>query len=116
MRIVPFRESKLTRMFQNYLRGKGTARMVVNATPFTGSFDETTHVMKFSAVAKQVSTAPVASKIDTGLNASQRIPSAQDLDTTRGAMAADMASLESYNKVLLERVSELQSQLAETER
>ena len=52
--IIPFRESKLTRLFQNFFLGKGKASMIVNISQCASVFDETYHVLKFSAVAKQV--------------------------------------------------------------
>ncbi|XP_075440349.1 kinesin-like protein KIF20A isoform X2 [Ascaphus truei] len=51
---VPFRESKLTRLFQPFFCGKGRACMIVNINQCASTYDETLHVMKFSAVAKQV--------------------------------------------------------------
>ncbi|KAG2458486.1 KI20A protein, partial [Polypterus senegalus] len=51
---VPFRESKLTRLFQGIFCGKGRACMIVNINQCASTYDETLHVMKFSAVAKQV--------------------------------------------------------------
>ncbi|KAM3929174.1 kinesin-like protein KIF20A [Leptodactylus fuscus] len=51
---VPFRESKLTRLFQPFFCGKGRACMMVNINQCASTYDETLHVMKFSAVAKQV--------------------------------------------------------------
>ncbi|KAJ3611488.1 hypothetical protein NHX12_021503 [Muraenolepis orangiensis] len=51
---VPFRESKLTKLFQNFFCGKGKASMIVNITQCASTYDETLHVMKFSAIAKQV--------------------------------------------------------------
>lgn len=58
--VVPFRESKLTRLFQNYLvgKGKGVRRgritMVVNVSNSAAVFDETVHVLKFSAITSKV--------------------------------------------------------------
>ncbi|XP_066925185.1 kinesin-like protein KIF20B isoform X2 [Clytia hemisphaerica] len=52
--IIPFRESKLTRLFQNFFLGKGKASMIVNISQCASVFDETYHVLKFSAVAKQI--------------------------------------------------------------
>ncbi|XP_065676955.1 kinesin-like protein KIF20B isoform X2 [Hydra vulgaris] len=52
--IIPFRESKLTRLFQSFFLGKGKAAMIVNISQCASVFDETSNVMKFSAVAKQV--------------------------------------------------------------
>ncbi|XP_008305932.1 kinesin-like protein KIF20A [Cynoglossus semilaevis] len=51
---VPFRESKLTKLFQAFFCGKGRASMIVNINQCASTYDETLHVMKFSAVAKQV--------------------------------------------------------------
>ena len=58
----PFRESKLTCLFQNYLIGKGTegmrqgkVTMFVNISNNASVFDETFHVLKFSALTGKVS-------------------------------------------------------------
>ncbi|NWI43897.1 KI20A protein, partial [Picathartes gymnocephalus] len=51
---IPFRESKLTRLFQPFFCGKGRACMIVNINQHTSTYDETLHVMKFSAIARQV--------------------------------------------------------------
>ena len=52
--MIPFRESKLTRLFQGFFCGKGRASMIVNVNMCASMFDETFHVMKFSAIAKKV--------------------------------------------------------------
>ncbi|XP_071341857.1 kinesin-like protein KIF20A isoform X2 [Trachinotus anak] len=51
---IPFRESKLTKLFQAVFLGKGKASMIVNINQCASTYDETLHVMKFSAIAKQV--------------------------------------------------------------
>lgn len=51
---MPYRDSKLTRLFQSFLLGKGKAAMIVNISKMPLLFDETLQVLKFSAVAKQV--------------------------------------------------------------
>ncbi len=51
---MPFRESKLTRMFKSFLTGYGKASMVVNVSQAPYLFDETVQVMKFAAVASKV--------------------------------------------------------------
>uniref|UniRef100_A0A3B4TNE1 Kinesin-like protein n=1 Tax=Seriola dumerili TaxID=41447 RepID=A0A3B4TNE1_SERDU len=51
---IPFRESKLTKLFQAVFLGKGRASMIVNINQCASTYDETLHVMKFSAVANQV--------------------------------------------------------------
>ncbi|KAE8206807.1 hypothetical protein CF327_g7486, partial [Tilletia walkeri] len=61
--VVPFRHSKLTELFQSFFPGpdvslsgggSGRAVMIVNANPFDTGYDENSHVMKFSAVARDV--------------------------------------------------------------
>ncbi|XP_043101677.1 kinesin-like protein KIF20A [Puntigrus tetrazona] len=54
MSYIPFRESKLTRLFQGMFSGRGRASMIVNINQCASTYDETLHVMKFSAVARQV--------------------------------------------------------------
>lgn len=52
--MIPFRESKLTRIFSGFFMGQGKAVMIANASPSDYTFDETLHVLKFSALAKKV--------------------------------------------------------------
>ncbi|KAI9485316.1 MAG: P-loop containing nucleoside triphosphate hydrolase protein [Benjaminiella poitrasii] len=54
--IVPFRHSKLTELFKGTFEGDGKAVIIVNVNPFDTGFDENNHVMKFAAVAKNVTT------------------------------------------------------------
>ena len=51
---MPFRDSKLTRIFQSFFCGKGRASMIVNVNQVASLFDETLHALKYSAIAKQV--------------------------------------------------------------
>lgn len=51
---VPVRDSKLTRIFQGFFLGIGRAYMVTNISQAPDQFDETLHVLKFSALAQQV--------------------------------------------------------------
>jgi kinesin family protein 20 len=60
--VVPFRESKLTRMFQSFLVGHGKASMVVNISQAPYLFDESLQVLKFAAVASKVT---VVQKVET---------------------------------------------------
>ncbi|GFO47821.1 kinesin-like protein [Plakobranchus ocellatus] len=53
-RLVPFRDSKVTRILQNFFNGFGKAVMIVNVSQAASMFDDTLHVFKFSAIAKQV--------------------------------------------------------------
>lgn len=53
-RMIPYRDSKLTRLFQGFFSGRGKAVMIVNVNKCSTLFDETFQVFKFSAIAKQV--------------------------------------------------------------
>ncbi|KAK4469835.1 hypothetical protein MN116_007347 [Schistosoma mekongi] len=53
-KLVPYRDSKLTRLFQGFFTGQGRACMIVNASPNPELFDETLHALRFAALAKQV--------------------------------------------------------------
>ncbi|CAH1784367.1 unnamed protein product [Owenia fusiformis] len=81
-KIIPFRDSKLTRLFQSYFSGKGKASMIVNINQCATMFDETLHVCKFSAIAKQIKVEqevekvrpkPRAKGITMALNQSSRV-------------------------------------------
>lgn len=75
--IVPFRHSKLTEVLMDYFTGEGRAVcatsisklgsmfrlngdilqvMIVNVNPYDTGYDENSHVMKFAALAREVST------------------------------------------------------------
>uniref|UniRef100_A0A3P8WYB4 Kinesin-like protein n=1 Tax=Cynoglossus semilaevis TaxID=244447 RepID=A0A3P8WYB4_CYNSE len=58
--VVPFRDSKLTRVLQGYFCGRGTSCMVVNINPCASIYDETLQALKFSAIATQVGNAAVS--------------------------------------------------------
>ncbi|BGP09522.1 hypothetical protein JCM10049v2_005395 [Rhodotorula toruloides] len=77
--IVPFRHSKLTEMFQSFFVGDGKAVMIVNVNPYETGFDENSHVMKFSAVAKGVMT--VKRGPDAVVVAAAPVPVPQELKT-----------------------------------
>ena len=59
-KLVPFRNSKLTQLLQTYFVGKekgvreGRVVMCVNVSDDPSVFDETFHVLKFSALASKV--------------------------------------------------------------
>ncbi|KAF1378639.1 hypothetical protein PFLUV_G00192620 [Perca fluviatilis] len=56
--VVPFRDSKLTRVLQGFFCGQGTSSMVVNINPCASIYDETLQVLKFSAIATQLVHGP----------------------------------------------------------
>ena len=59
-RVVPFRESKLTRLFSDALGGNaaGAVAMVVNAGPSASDREETIQALRYGAVAREVRIAP----------------------------------------------------------
>ncbi len=59
--LVPFRESKLTRMFQSFLMGYGKASMVVNISQAPYLFDESVQVLKFAAIASKITVQKIES-------------------------------------------------------
>eukprot|EP00062_Callorhinchus_milii_P007087 gi/632948337/ref/XP_007889550.1/ PREDICTED: LOW QUALITY PROTEIN: kinesin-like protein KIF20A [Callorhinchus milii] len=56
--VVPFRDSKLTRVFQGFFTSRGKSCMIVNINQCASTYDETLQVMKFSAIASQLIQAP----------------------------------------------------------
>lgn len=52
--MVPFRDSNLTRLFQRALAGEESLAVMVNVSPSSVLHEETLHVLKFSAIARQV--------------------------------------------------------------
>ncbi|XP_051870593.1 kinesin-like protein KIF20A [Pristis pectinata] len=56
--VVPFRDSKLTRVFQGFFANHGKSCMIVNINQCASTYDETLQVMKFSAIASQLIQAP----------------------------------------------------------
>ena len=60
-RIVPFRESKLTMLFQEYFQGDQNVIMVTNINPRREDFEETMRALTYSCVAKEIK--PIKSKI-----------------------------------------------------
>jgi len=110
-RLVPFRESKLTQLFRNYLIGKGRARMTVNVSRCASAFDETSHVLKFSAVARKVSHVPIVSKIDTGLG----LAGSTMRSDLENMLESDIEDLQGYNRALVEKIQQLQAQVVDME-
>ncbi|XP_022908941.1 kinesin-like protein subito [Onthophagus taurus] len=53
-KLIPYRESKLTMLFQRALSGKEDIAMIVNINPCLQMFDETLHALNFSAIAQKI--------------------------------------------------------------
>lgn len=56
--VVPFRDSKLTRVLQGFFCGRGQSSMVVNINPCISTYDESLQALKFSAIATQLVHGP----------------------------------------------------------
>ncbi|KAJ8348315.1 hypothetical protein SKAU_G00269040 [Synaphobranchus kaupii] len=56
--VVPFRDSKLTRILQGFFSGRGRSCMVVNINHCASTYDETLQALKFSAIATQLVHGP----------------------------------------------------------
>ncbi|XP_030888068.1 kinesin-like protein KIF20A isoform X2 [Leptonychotes weddellii] len=64
--LVPFRDSKLTRVFQGFFTGRGRSCMIVNVNPCASTYDETLHVAKFSAIASQEHSLRASPSLEMG--------------------------------------------------
>ena len=72
-KMVPYRDSKLTHLFKNYLDGEGEVRMVVCVNPRADDYDETLQVMKFAEMSQEVQIArPTPVRLDFGLTPGRR--------------------------------------------
>ncbi|RDD42381.1 Kinesin-like protein KIF20A [Trichoplax sp. H2] len=113
-RIVPFRESQLTRWLQNHFAGRGLISMIVNISPCTQVYDETLHVLKFSAIAKQVTTVPKPEI--PSLPLMPRISIAWENDTNISIEKEESDSTDTRITGLLELIELLKDALVEKER
>ncbi|GAB4824165.1 hypothetical protein N2152v2_011211 [Parachlorella kessleri] len=55
-KVVPYRESKVTHLFRDALHGWGQVILSVNVSPCAKDYDETSHVLKYAALATQIGT------------------------------------------------------------
>lgn len=60
-KIVPFRESKLTMLFQEYFQGDQNIIMITNINPRREDFEETVRALNYSCIAKEIK--PLRSKV-----------------------------------------------------
>ncbi|CAJ1064044.1 kinesin-like protein KIF20A [Xyrichtys novacula] len=80
--VVPFRDSKLTRVLQGFFCGRGTSSMVVNINPCASIYDETLQALKFSAIATQLVHGPSTKTRVAYILSLLREPSAHANDST----------------------------------
>ncbi|NXQ91705.1 KI20A protein, partial [Nyctibius grandis] len=123
--VVPFRDSKLTRVFQGFFTGRGRSCMIVNINQCASTYDETLYVAKFSAIASQLVQAPPTK---LGLPSIQSIIKEHNRRTSQGLEAAakedvaseddseDESDVSMYEKEDLLRVVEAARQLLVQER
>ncbi|XP_021938370.1 kinesin-like protein KIF20A isoform X2 [Zootermopsis nevadensis] len=123
-KLIPFRDSKLTRLFQRALNGKESLAMIVNVNPTPVLHDETFSVLMFSAIAKQISILPVRHKkrLPRSSRFSQYVSKNSTLssnftcegDTTASSLTSnrDYQQLHSQIETLINKVGELKKQLA----
>lgn len=55
LKVIPYRESKVTHLFRDALHGFGLIMLSVNISPSPSDFDETLRVLKYAAVASHIS-------------------------------------------------------------
>ncbi|NXS70185.1 KI20A protein, partial [Pandion haliaetus] len=122
--VVPFRDSKLTRVFQGFFTGRGRSCMIVNINQCASTYDETLYVAKFSAIASQLVQAPPTK---LGFPSIQSIIKEHNRRTSQGPDAAaeeveseedseDEADVSMYEKEDLLRVVEAARELLVQER
>ncbi|NXR13132.1 KI20A protein, partial [Semnornis frantzii] len=124
--VVPFRDSKLTRVFQGFFTGRGRSCMIVNINQCASTYDETLHVAKFSAIASQLVQVPPTK---LGLPSIQSIIKEHTRRTSQGPEAApakeeveseddseDEADVSMYAKEDLLRIVEAARELLVQER
>ncbi|NWR65531.1 KI20A protein, partial [Bucorvus abyssinicus] len=123
--VVPFRDSKLTRVFQGFFTGRGRSCMIVNINQCASTYDETLYVAKFSAIASQLVQVPPTK---LGLPSIQSIIKEHNRRTSQGSEAVakeeveseddseDEADVSMYEKEDLLRVVEAARELLVQER
>ncbi|XP_037252889.1 kinesin-like protein KIF20A isoform X1 [Falco biarmicus] len=87
--VVPFRDSKLTRVFQGFFTGRGHSCMIVNINQCASTYDETLHVAKFSAIASQLVQTPPTK---LGIPSIQSIMKEHKRRTSQGSEATAAAA------------------------
>ncbi|NXD76376.1 KI20A protein, partial [Halcyon senegalensis] len=90
--MVPFRDSKLTRVFQGFFTGRGRSCMIVNINQCASTYDETLYVAKFSAIASQLVQVPPTK---LGLPSIQSIIKEHNRRTSQGSEAVAKEEVES---------------------
>ncbi|XP_050168422.1 kinesin-like protein KIF20A [Myiozetetes cayanensis] len=123
--VVPFRDSKLTRVFQGFFTGRGRSCMIVNINQCASTYDETLYVAKFSAIASQLVQAPPTKLGLPSLQSiikehsrrtSQQAEAKEEVDSEEDEDTEDEADVSMYEKKDLLRAAEAARELLVQER
>ncbi|RLU22616.1 hypothetical protein DMN91_004894 [Ooceraea biroi] len=103
--IAPFRESKLTRLFQRALSGKEHLALIVNINPLPNLYIETQNVLNFAAIAKRI---VIEKKKETRKKLKSRFSQivTQSIQTVTDWDATELESVDSQNIDIVESTSE----------
>ncbi|XP_007557438.1 kinesin-like protein KIF20A [Poecilia formosa] len=107
--VVPFRDSKLTRVLQGFFCGRGTSCMVVNINPCASIYDETLQALKFSAIATQLVHGPSTKTRVAYILSLLRDPAAHGSESTVIEEEEDESDVEDGDITLLNTESLLQA-------
>lgn len=107
--VVPFRDSKLTRVLQGFFCGRGTSSMVVNINPCASIYDETLQALKFSAIATQLVHGPSTKTRVAYILSLLREPAAKGNDSTVMEEDEDESDVEDGDITMLNTEALLQA-------
>ncbi|KAM6907589.1 kinesin-like protein KIF20A [Xenentodon cancila] len=107
--VVPFRDSKLTRVLQGFFCGRGTSCMVVNINPCPSIYDETLQALKFSAIATQLVHGPSTKTRVAYILSLLREPTANGNESTMMEEEEDERDVEDGDMTLLNTEALLQA-------
>lgn len=101
-RLVPYREARVTHLFRDVLHGWGRVLLSVNVSPCARDYDETSHVLKYAAMATQIGNAArldapgrrAATKAASPVLGAKRARTTNPLQLPAPRPAADTAGLD----------------------
>lgn len=121
--VVPFRQSQLTRLLQDYFTGNAKSVMIINVNPRMLDYEETLQVLKFAAVAKNVVTTTAKKRVvavsHTAYVPGQHRPAAptvpQPAPATPSNMEGGEVDTDQVIDELLDQIDSLRRQVVESE-
>ncbi|KAK0168407.1 hypothetical protein PV327_002210 [Microctonus hyperodae] len=108
--VGPFRESKLTRLFQRALSGKEPITLIVNVNPSPNLYIETQNVLNFAAIAKKIILQPVKQKRRKSKTRFSQIVNHNTKSVTDWDDTAALNSIPETSSIDLEPCSSIQSE------